>query len=421
MSDQRNLTELKEKRTKSTSTYKVEGEENSYVLESSSSPIHYEESPGVWRKFDLNLDANGQISKAPYKVHLLPDKLGYEGEGPDGKHIALTLDGNYVDPIINENTATYEELEPGVDFKLVFTTRSIKALRILKNKDANKVATYNSFREPGAVGQLINAGIDDDKRPTKIKIDKQEREDGWVSIRQEFENKVLNIDPKTRVRSWGDDIKYPVIIDPTSSFTPNAGASPGMGFLVEFYSSFPTPTSGTSFNRPNTGLPDLSLYNATFPPSYARPVMTFPVSNIPMGTTITSANLQYYHRRVYGYLNAGGYLFCQDAASPVLASTATTTAVKNIPVAPTTVPWATVTQTSFQLQNIDVTTTVQNRVTSYGYDPGNMTFVWYRNAGPSGNIDKIRAFNGVNVEPKLVITYGGAPPASTFKPKIIFS
>jgi len=225
--------ELLHKRTENSKLFDLENGEKQ--LRVKMTPYHYRDANGDWQDCDCSV-VNGKMEKAPYKIQLYTDKVGYYGVDPNGKTIELELENvTYKEPVVNGNTVTWEEIEPNVDFELQFNLMGIKVNRILKNPSANKGCSYRSYREEGCAGSVRHLGADATGRNTELNIlEVPTARPNENRITQAWTGKIMKMNPATRKREWSNDVSYPVRIDPTSTFNIAVGADDGRGLAFSF-------------------------------------------------------------------------------------------------------------------------------------------------------------------------------------------
>jgi len=204
-------------------------------------PYHIKRG-GAWVDMDSRLDGDGRTRAVPYEAELIPGKIGYRGADPRGKDIELEVTGfSAVDPIVRNTTRTVEGVECGgvssvlyrdvakdLDIEFVFLDDRVLALQHLKSANAPSTCVFRSKRDPLAQGTLITRGIDRGKRRTKVAALRAATgvaNEDLITV--DFTGEVEVRDPKTRRPKWSTDVKYPVIIDPTSTFDIAANADDG--------------------------------------------------------------------------------------------------------------------------------------------------------------------------------------------------
>jgi len=398
------MKELKHKRTMNTKMFDME--DGTHRLVSRINNIHYKKPDGTLD--DISCDINGgKVDKCDYGVKLMRGKVGYTGTDPSGKKIELELaDANYSKPKIKGNTATYEEVTPGCDLQIVFLPTKIKVLRVLKNARAEKVATFRSLRQAGAVGELINRGVDADKRNTKLIVEEIAGSGDEKLIRQTFTGEVMDIDPTTRKRLWINKPTYPITIDPTSTFSISANAQDGQvsfGLLSALYPNY-------NYNK------IFSLASIIFSGGYFR----FNVTGISQGSTVNAATLKLYttDNNVHNTLKVWA-----ENASDAASMTTKTTAVPRFGT-PTTIGSPVTTTSlngtgqrnqigSYALSNINVTNMVQLLVTAYDYTSAHMLFAGVTQGVATGQAPGIYNRDwGTSKDAELVIDF--TAPTSPF-------
>jgi len=334
MSNTEYLVELIEERTESSQTFKYVDEEDRYVLKSYNTPNFYKGNNDEWVEFEDDIGDRSNIVRQRYTAKILNDNIGYEGETSNGKKIGLKLNCDYVEPKIIGNEVIYENVSKDVDFVLTFERDQIQAKSVLKSMLASNECSYRVNIDDEDIDSLINVGWDNKNRQAKIKVTTEKIDDGVYDVYQIFENEVLQIDPKTRVRSWEKDISYPVTIDPTISMAPikslntlinkwqkgNVG-KPGVNTFDElqgssFYTCFSWNSyftqcyfGSTLFNTTGHPYTRFSTFNrnvdptvnvSTQPNSGGNTAASWYPCHIPPGSIIKSANLTIDYKKTAG-------------------------------------------------------------------------------------------------------------------------
>jgi hypothetical protein len=384
--------------------------------------IHYQADSGL-EEIDMNI-SDGKIHKCDYDIELLEGKVGYKGTDPKGKKIELELlDVVHNPPEIDGNVAIYKNVSKDTDLQLIFLPDKIKVLRILKSNKAPLIARFRSNREVGAAGKLAHMGVDGKERRTKLTIDELDISETEKTITQIFDNKVIKTDPKTRKREWSEDITYPVVIDPTSTFliSPNADDGYAKGGAYTWSTGIYTYDSGI-FNTNNNVPIAQSLVPGSETGSYLQWYAVgwtrFTVAGIAQSTTIISATLELYGGvQSWGNAPMSVTIRAEDASDPPNPTNNTTciqhesrsigystyNTWSNTPVATN--------NTSGYLDNSDnITSMVQALVNGYDYStPKHMLF--YQKAFRRDSQNNARLYHrnwGATKAPKLIINYLGA-------------
>lgn len=351
--------------------------------------MHVQDEKGNFQDVDCNLE-NRQVKMAWYKARLLEGKIGYTGTDPTGKKIELELeDGQYSEPIIDGNKATYKEVYADVDLEIEFLPNIIKVNRIIKNAEAKKDALFRSIRKNKEKGKLLNLGFDKTGRPTKITTQKIEEKIDGERIKQTFDNQVLELDKKTRKRNWSNNVKYPVKIDPTSTFEIGAGAS-DRPFVKTILT---TPYTSTFYNTitATTNARQMQIYNSVAVKRFLAAGFRFTGITIPQGSTINSATL-----RVNYSSNAIAFaqkmdIKARDSANPgmisaqqafgntgMLAGTVNLTTSVKYPTDTTNPTFAhsigDTNKAEYFAKDADITSLVQTLVTNYDHNNAAMVF-----------------------------------------------
>jgi hypothetical protein len=386
------MRELIELRTQCTKIFDLGNNQKQIVAKTSA--IHYKNIRGEWNDLDPTI-VGLKVEKAPYNVELFTDKIGYKGIDPSGKNIELELmDIPFKTPIIEKNKAIYKDIETDVDFEFEFMPNRIKAKRILKSVNANKKAVYRSKREKDAMGRLSNLGVDNEGRKAKISVLENISGLDEKIITQVFKDQVMKMNKTTRKREWSSEVKYPVIIDPTSTFTLAANNNDGMA-------------SAAIRTAIRTNDPRLLISMSRWP--YTR----FSGITIAQGSTINSATLKIYAlgESAAAVFNIKGDGHSNPAVPTVVAQVKSPTTVagtiSEISITNTVTTSYEADKANYLLKSINVTSIVQTLVTNFAYTNEAMMFFYYRNSG----VGVIYARDwGTTKDAELVINFteGGA-------------
>ena len=210
--------EIVEERTEYAKVYDIGNNQRKMVV--SYFPVHIKDKNGKW--IDIACKIRGRkITKAPYEARLLKNKIGYQMKAPDGKLIEIELiDVKIPKPTIINNAAVWENVTPGVDITIAFTSRTVMFYRTLKNKKCKKEFKFRILKEKDLTGSIIFIGQDSEgkkleleqKQKSKKEIKKRGKTYEEEIVSDKFTGRVTIMDPKTRKRSWSEDVKYPVMI-----------------------------------------------------------------------------------------------------------------------------------------------------------------------------------------------------------------
>ena len=403
-------TEIVAARTRHSKTFDMDGHRRRVV--SRISQIHVKRD-GRWLDIDTRLDDQGHVRLAPYDVRLLKGKIGYEGADPAGREIGLeVLDLPCVEPEIQNVTRRIENCESGIsrvvypdvasgmDIEFWFLPDRIQCLRRHKAAGAPATVRFRTRRSPLSPGGLINRGVDNEQRKTKIAVEFQDF--GVPNERimaQTWEGKVQVMDPKTRERAWSDDVKYPVIIDPTSTFAITSNADDGCAWCFGTTS----PSLNPSYSR-------AMILDSTSLPYKAAGFLRFSISGIAQSSHVATATVKLY-ARVYGGSGPEAIkLRAVDSSAPSnpISATAVLTPTNLITgTASTSITNATgytTDKSTYNLYSVDVQAIVQALVNAYDYTMAtHMLFLAHSVAVGSGGVLIYNRDWGTSKDAELVI------------------
>ncbi|MBM3933541.1 MAG: DNRLRE domain-containing protein [SAR202 cluster bacterium] len=287
--------EILQKRTsKSKTVLNVDGTYTDTVY---SSPVHYEESPGVWRDIDNTLRPSLAEGYAFEKTANSFTAMFGDVSSADGVKVALGdqaisfgLEGAAeVEPVVEGNKITYPEVYPGVDLVLTVNSDGVKEEIVLKQpvKDASFTFTVGTAgldvreNEDGTIGLysgdkqvmympkafMYDSGNNDVGHPNRSSDVSMEIKDGYLIITPNAE--------------WLADSSrvYPLVIDPTITMQPDATSAKDTSFESD------TPTVNYHGDY-------LTVFS--YAGYYSRALVQFDLSHIPASATIDSADLSLY-------------------------------------------------------------------------------------------------------------------------------
>ena len=430
--------ELVGKRTLSSKTFdisKLSGE-GTRRLVATIHPMHYDNA-GVLDEIDMTV-VNGGVHKCGYDVDLYVDAVGYHGTAPDGKAISLKLDVPFVVPVSTSNKVLYEGVAKDTDLEIIFTPNSIHVNRVLKTPLAPKEAEYVVQREAGIVGKLLNLGADAEGKKTRLSVvETPTGKPDETRYTQTWSGEVAVMNPLTRKKEWKDDtfqvddprdsrlpkgelrrqvsaVRYPVTVDPTSTFVIDESADARRA--VKYVTTSPTIYIA---NTPTC----IQVVANVWPRQnvYSRGVVRFGDVTIPQGSTINTASLDLY--AMSSWWPSPLIALVDKAETPPLLSTAgygslpwtasVWTADQQTPtVTAAGIPSSGSSGSNMSKTSFDVKTEVQSLVNSYDYSTDTMQFYLKTNEGTSSTESwatffgwKYGASPSVGREPALVVNY----------------
>jgi len=223
------LKEILELRGTNSKTYLLDNGQNQ--LQGFKDPIHYEKD-GKLYDIDTNIQ-DGKVEHTPYIGTMLTDKIGLSIiKKADNKRIDVKLhkigdkEIKYSLPLIEGNTATWEDVTKDVDIILEFGSTTARMWRKLKSPEAEKVAEWEIIEDGKLTKMGLNPnffGKDAEGRSLHLKTEKLEEKEEKTKddkdikrylMRDTFTGQTIARDEKSRVKSLSDEVTYPVVIDP---------------------------------------------------------------------------------------------------------------------------------------------------------------------------------------------------------------
>ncbi len=215
------LKEILKLRGENNKTYELDN--GQFQLQGFKSAIHYKDGKEL-KDIDPNIEGD-RVTRAPYIAILTKDKIGFTFKKKEtNEEILVELErlGDkeipYQLPLINANTALYENVDKDVDILIQFNNTGGRMFRILKSPEAEKKAIFHiKQNEKGLRISPKFFGFDAKGRPLNLKTKPILETDYEVYIEDIFTGQTISVDEKTRVRSLSDEVDYPVKIDPEVS------------------------------------------------------------------------------------------------------------------------------------------------------------------------------------------------------------
>ncbi len=213
------LREVQKLRGVNSKTYEMDN--GQFQLRGWKEAIHYENKLGQLKEIDTNIDVD-TVKKTPYVAHLTKDKIGFTLKKKSTKEqVEVRLERlgdkeiSYQLPLIERNTAFYEDVDKDIDILIEFNNNGARLFRILKTPEAERKAIFHIKQQKD--GFKISPkffGTDAKGRPLDLKTKPILETDYEIFIEDVFTGKTITVDKKTRVRSLSDEVTYPVKIDP---------------------------------------------------------------------------------------------------------------------------------------------------------------------------------------------------------------
>jgi RHS repeat-associated protein len=276
--------------------------------EVSSHPVHYQDSKGRWQDIDTRIQRSGQPGW-PYAVerNAYGSAFGHRTDrlarfDLDGRSVTVGVDATprSITPAVSGSTVRYPGAFPGADVAYDVTPTLLKE-KIILTRPPSGAAAY-SFRldldgvvaEARRDGTIVFRSTDGDTPlfylPKPFMYDSSNATGsatgtGWSGkVSQTLSGAKMTI---TADEQWlrSKDRRYPVVIDPTIKVQPQVGqAQDGM------INSFEPGTNYDSLWRLSVGTNQVNTTTtATF-----RSLVKFPLTEVPAGTRLDSAQLRLY-------------------------------------------------------------------------------------------------------------------------------
>lgn len=310
------------------------GQPGEYQLIGYEQPVHWMDTEGKLQDIDLNIVDN-KVDKCCYIAEIMTDNFGlkmqYRDTGQKFEIILKDIDGIKIrgrtpDVITNGNVAEWKEVVKDLDIVFEFQQDQVRIFRKLKTKDAPVKIHFETITEERQGDEQVHVnqkffGVDAKGREVILDTTFEEPEtiakkDGFRIVKQQiydkFTKQIINIDEKTRVRTPGDDVEYPVMIDPVVGFKiKKTGSSDTdeMHFHEVWTQSQARAKANTSEGTYVTGSNPLRLKWSYIqsngeptpqttggdPAEWRNFYQRFQGITIPMGATINSATLRHYY------------------------------------------------------------------------------------------------------------------------------
>ena len=302
--------------------YEKLGQPGEYQLIGFEQPVHWLDTKGKLQDIDLNIVDN-KVDKCCYIAEIMTDNFGlkiqYRDTGQKFEIILKDIDGIKIrgrtpDVITNGNVAEWKEVVRDLDIIFEFQQDQVRIFRKLKTKDASTKIHFETITEQLVAEEQVQVnqkffGQDAKGREVILETTFSEPEtithDGVKIVKQQiydtFTKQIINIDEKTRVRTPGDDVEYPVTIDPTITIKPTASPDQ-FDWIIKWSSSAPTYTYANANSGPMRnfayGLVTGSAYSSGTNGRLQGTLTRFKGITIPIGATINSAIIsQWYWRQ----------------------------------------------------------------------------------------------------------------------------
>jgi len=213
------LREIIKLRGENSKTFELDNGKNRLIA--TKEPMHYKDRYGNLAEIDTNIDGDKVIT-APYLAKLTKDKIGFTIKRKDnGEVVTVMLERigdkeiSYQLPLIEGETALYEDVDKDIDIVLKFNNGGCRMFRILKTPEAERKAIFHIKQEKDKFGISPQFyGHDAKGRSINLKTKIILETDHEIFVEDVFTGQTVSMDEETRVRSLSNEIDYPVIIDP---------------------------------------------------------------------------------------------------------------------------------------------------------------------------------------------------------------
>lgn len=315
--DSAGKTEVLDRRTAYSKTYQIQQErgqpDNKFLVLANINRSHYKDDYSddsePWKEIDLTIetkDSKEVIEKSPYNMEVWTDKVGYSYRSKKGGRVDVELvevDGSPVD-LSNMtfrkegNQLFWENVAPDVDIKVVCFPDFAETFKLLKTDSAAKEFKWKISEDVETKARFRHgiSGMDDDGRALEIQteltdpVEQSSSETGNRFKRFYFTERWTGrtsrvLSDRTRQKTWVDGVKFPVMIDASTSEDVADTADDGSAWSTSWF--------------PNRG--EIYAGWSTFFGDSARQAgIRYRTLAIPQGATIDSASMQFDKTRIYG-------------------------------------------------------------------------------------------------------------------------
>ena len=186
-----------------------------------------------WKEIDLTLEPDGTCNKAPYTIQVFTDRVGFSYVSKRGGRIDVELDkiGGKDKTTVQTFTVVQEanqlfwnNVDKDIDIKVLLRPQSVEIFKLLKTDKAAKNLKWKYTKYHGDSNcnfKKTNTGIDDTQPKSgnleiisSISDPVSDVDKDVYYMDEEWTGRVGRIiDKKTKIKEWGTDPVYPVIID----------------------------------------------------------------------------------------------------------------------------------------------------------------------------------------------------------------
>jgi len=309
-------TEKRERRTRNSKTFlkpeKQDGKDV-FVCETRMGDVCYQSDTNELRSIDTTIrDLNGTsgVEWAPYRFYVHKKGIGFDFHSRQGGFVKVSLaeigDENFDQnatyaPTIEDNKVIFSEIRPGCDIIFVCKNQRVKTYRILKDSTAPRrfvwLCEHDETGKEKVSDNLV--GVDNSNKNLDLQLEIVQESESIFRCVETWSGFVkTKPDLATRIKSLSADVAWPVVIDPTVSYSVAASANDGR-------------SDGDVDWRDTDSTITLGQYNASYP---FNPGMRFTGVAVPNAATITTASLNI--DCGVGTNTAAGIIYGWDADSP---------------------------------------------------------------------------------------------------------
>lgn len=230
-----NSTEVLNKRTLNSKTFNKGG--GKFKLFKFFGAIHYknnfDDTTEEWKEIDLTPQEQVNkfvISEAPYNLEVAKNQVGFAYTSKRGGSVTARLkaiDDNLLKDLnlnlnarLENNKIYWDDVRPGLDIYIELRSSGVEFFKVLKNDQAPTKLEWEIEEDENSrfISKMVSSGIDNQKRQVKII---NTIVDGGVVEGKKSYNLIEQFEPKTaviedkrkRIKSWVDEIEYPLLID----------------------------------------------------------------------------------------------------------------------------------------------------------------------------------------------------------------
>lgn len=331
------MKEIIEKRSLSTKTFDLGN--GKFLCRGQVGAIHVPEDvnaaiagqPTVYHDPDCSLEDVGdhyQVKRAWYSLTVPKAGVSFTYTSKISGEATLSLEfvgSDKIDPtaipVVSGNTVTWSEVHPGIDIRLVLKPKKVEMFKVIKNANAARRFIWKIEADEKGKDFKISPklfGNDNSNGTGRLDQTGRQKQRGLELTKLETAKQLLNgkyvwrqtetwtgrtiaeTDPKTRIKSYSNEVIYPVEIDPTV----NESIIADLDDVAEASGALTT-VSGEYLSH--------YAYGILFQPYYGRWAgFRFQTINVPQGATIDSATLTIDVNGVGGAGSVTAYVYGDD-------------------------------------------------------------------------------------------------------------